>query len=40
LHLLAEGDDRRGVLAPAQALEAETFVGWLRGQGVTISIET
>jgi len=35
--LLAEGDDRRGVLAPAQALDAEAFVGWLRGQGVTIS---
>jgi short subunit dehydrogenase-like uncharacterized protein len=32
--MLAKGYDRRGVLAPAQALEAEAFVGWLDGRGV------
>jgi short subunit dehydrogenase-like uncharacterized protein len=37
LHLLAEDDDRRGVLAPARVLEAEAFVEWLKKQGVTVS---
>jgi short subunit dehydrogenase-like uncharacterized protein len=35
--LLAEGYDRRGVLAPAQALKAEAFVRWLVKQRVTIA---
>lgn len=38
--LLAEGYDRRGVLAPAQALEAEAFVEWVGEREITISRET
>jgi hypothetical protein len=38
--LHAEGHSLSGVLAPAQALDPDDFVGWLTTQGVTVEADS